>query len=170
MSEPTYTWRNAFYSGLAFGLIFGLWLGFVNGWLPPSNLDNWIALACAILFSGSLFGLITGLFASSGIIPKAGSIYLASEEVIVHTGVANHFLNLEARGGRLALTSSHLIFKPHNVNLQQCELRIPLTNIANVEASRTWGIIPNGLAIHLNCGAREKFVVNNSSAWAKLLK
>ena len=88
----------------------------------------------------------------------------------MRTGVANHFLNLEARGGRLALTSSYLIFKPHNFNLQQCELRIPLTDIANVEASRTWGIIPNGLVIHLNCGAREKFVVNNSSAWAKLLK
>ncbi len=170
MSERTLTWRNALYCGLAFGLFMGLWVGFLSGWLPLSNFEESIALAIVILFSGSLFALLIGLFGSSGMIPKAESIQLAPDEAIVHTGLANHFLNLEGRGGRLALTNMHLVFKPHIVNLKRCELRIPLSEIANVEAIRTWGIIPNGLEIHLNSGAREKFVVNNSAAWAKQLK
>jgi GRAM domain len=169
MSERILTWRNALYSGLAFGLFMGLLVSIQSGWLPPSNLEEVIALAIVVLFSGSFFGLIIGLFGRSGIIPKAESIQLAPDEVVVRTGLANHFLNLEGRGGRLTLTNTHLVFMPHIANLQRCELRIPLSEIANVEATRTWGIIPNGLLISLTSGAQEKFVVNNNAAWAKLL-
>ena len=170
MSERTLSWRNAFYAGLAFGLFMGLWVGVLSGWLPPSSLGEGIALAGAVVLSGSLSGLFVGLFANSGLIPKPESVELAPDEVIVRTGLANHFLNLEARGGRLTLTNTNLVFKPHTINLQRSGLLLPISEIANVETSRKWGIIPNGLVIKLNSGAEEKFVVNNSSAWARSLR
>jgi len=84
-------------------------------------------------------------------------------------GLANHFRNYEARGGRLALTKTELVFVPHVVNIQRGELRLQLSEIASVAPVRTWGIIPNGLAVTLKSGKVERFVVNDRGDWiAKL--
>ncbi len=169
MSERVQSWRNALYAGIFFGIFFGLFMAWDTGWLPPQTGSDVVATLIAMLLSGSLFGLIMGLFMRSPIVPKAEDIPLAPGEMLVHSGFANHFLNFEGRGGRLALTSTHLIFVPHVVNLQRSELRIPRSEIASVAAVRTFGVIPNGLAVTLKSGKIERFVVNDRKTWlAKL--
>ena len=61
------------------------------------------------------------------------------------------------------------MFKPHAVNVQRNVLRIPRAEIAHVEAVRTAGLIPNGLAVRLKSGGIERFVVNNRAEWVARL-
>jgi hypothetical protein len=160
MSELSQSWRNALYGGLFFGLVFGV-VNAVTGGIAA-------ALASAVV-GGGLFALLIGLFMSSPVIPKTDDIELHPGEAVLYSGLANHFLNFEGRGGRLALTPERLVFKPHAVNVQRSELSIPRADIAGVAAVRTFGLIPNGLAVTLKSGKVEKFAVNGRETWlAKL--
>lgn len=169
MSERKTVWRDALYGGLAFGLVMGLLVGLLSGWLPPENVDECIALAEAILLSGGLFGLLVGLFAHFVFNSTTEGICIKPSEVLIRIDGANHWDDNLARGGRLALTNTHLVFAPYWISLHSPELRIPLSEIANVETHRTWGIIPNGLTVKLKRGALEKFIVHNNSTWTHVL-
>jgi hypothetical protein len=169
MTERAQAWRNALLAGTCFGLAFGLFISYMNGWLPPATARQVAAVATQIVVSGGIFALLVGLFTSSRIVPAAADIPLAPGDDIVHSGFANHFLNYEGRGGRLALTKSELVFVPHVVNVQRGELHIPRSEIAGVAPVRTLGVVPNGLAVTLKSGKVERFVVNNRDDWiAKL--
>ncbi len=169
MTERAYAWKNAIFAGLFFGLFFGLFMGWNNGWLPPQTGGDVAGTLTMMLVSGGMFGLIMGLFALSPIVPKAQDIALMPGETLEHTGLANHFRNLEARGGRLALTSTHLVFQPHAINLQHSDVRIPREEIASVETTRTLGVVPNGLKVTLKSGKSERFVVNERDVWVAKL-
>jgi hypothetical protein len=165
MSERAQAWRNALYGGLFFGLAYGLITSFMNGWLPPHSLAQAAALGAQVLVGGTVFGVLIGLFANSRIVPKAADIALEPGDDVEYSGFANHFRNFEGRGGRLALTKTALVFKPHAVNVQRGELRIPRADIAAVAPSRTYGVLPNGLEVTLKSGKVERFVVNDRNTW-----
>jgi hypothetical protein len=170
MTDRAQAWRNALIAGTFFGLAFGLINSYLNGWLPPATSGQAAATFTQIVVSGSIFALLMGLFASSRIVPSAADMPLAAGDDLVHTGFANHFLNFEGRGGRLALTKTELVFVPHAVNMQRGDLHIPRSEIASVAAVRTWGIIPNGLAVTLKSRKIERFVVNDRNAWVVALR
>jgi hypothetical protein len=86
-------------------------------------------------------------------------------EDIVFQGPANHFLKFEGRGGWLLLTNRRLIFRSHGVNIQNQPLEIPIAAVRSAVASRTLGIIPNGLQVELLDGHHERFVVNQRNTW-----
>ena len=67
------------------------------------------------------------------------------------------------------MTKTELVFKPHVVNVQRGELRIPRADIASVAATRTFGVVPNGLAVTLKSGKVEHFVVNDRNDWVAKL-
>ncbi len=75
---------------------------------------------------------------------------------------ANLFRGFEAVGGKLKITSSRVLFDPHDINLQKMPAEIPLSDIAEVRKRNTWGIIPNGLLIRTKTGVEYKFV-----AWGR---
>jgi hypothetical protein len=169
MSERAQSWRNALFAGTFFGLTYGVAMAFFNGQLPPASPGDMAAIVANMVVAGAVFGLLLGLFMISPIAPKAGDIALQPGESLEHSGPANHFQKFEARGGRLALTKSHLLFQPHAINVQRDELRIPRSEIASIAAVRTFGIVPNGIAVTLKSGRVEKFVVNNRGDWVARL-
>lgn len=61
------------------------------------------------------------------------------------------------------------MFKPHAVNLQRGELRISRSEVSHVVSVRTFGLIPNGLAVTLKSGEIETLVVNGRDMWARKL-
>jgi hypothetical protein len=69
----------------------------------------------------------------------------------------------------LALTKSELVFVPHVVNLQRGALHIPRSEIAGAASVRTFGVVPNGLAVTLKSGKVERFVVNDRNDWVAKL-
>ena len=170
MTDRAQAWRNALFAGAFFGLAFGFLNSYLNGWLPPATTGDAVAIVTQIIVAGGLFALLMGLFASSRIVPSAADVPLAPGDDLVRSGLANHFLNLEGRGGRLALTNTELVFVPHAVNMQLGEVHIPRSEIASVAAVRTWGIIPNGLAVTLKSGKVERFVVNDRTGWVTALR
>ena len=169
MTERAQAWRNALLGGILFGLVYGLISSYMSGVLPPASVGQAVAVLAQIVFSGGIFALLIGLFTSSRIVPAASDIALAPGDDVLYSGFANHFKNFEGRGGRLALTKTELVFKPHVVNVQRGELRIPRADIASVAAVRTFGVAPNGLAVTLKSGKVEQFVVNDRNDWVAKL-
>jgi hypothetical protein len=169
MSEKATNWRNALLAGAAFGLCMGLFAGVIWGDVPPRDGDGVVRLLTTILTTGLPFGLFFGLFANSKFVAKQVAIDLPPGESVEFATGANHFLNGEARGGRLYLTNRHLLFKPHRLNVQGDSITIPRVEIASAEATRTLGVVPNGLKITRSNGAAEQFVVNSRAEWLRRL-
>jgi hypothetical protein len=90
-----------------------------------------------------------------------------TNDVLIYSGQANHFLNIESVGGYLFLYSDRLYFKSHSVNIQTHELSVGLNEIRSVGVYNTLGLVPNGLAVYLQNGKTEKFVVYKRSVWQK---
>lgn len=168
MTERFQSWRNAAYAGLAFGVLYGLIMAIAEVFAPVSA-THLASLLSSIAANALVFALLIGLFLRSPLVPTAGDIVLDEGETMVQSGLANHFRNFEGRGGRLALTSTHLRFKPHPVNIQRRALEIPLADIVAARPVRTFGIIPNGIAVQLASGKVERFAVNDRLAWLEAL-
>ncbi|MCD7973074.1 MAG: GYF domain-containing protein [Candidatus Azobacteroides sp.] len=127
-------------------------------WMP--GMDNWQP-------AGTIAGL-EGIFPPS--LPGAAKIETTfhpngAEEIIIYKGPANHYVNIEARGGTLYLTTKRLRFLPHALNIQQQEFEASLNEIREVGFRNSLGIVPNGLTITLDNGRVEKFVVSKRKIW-----
>lgn len=70
-------------------------------------------------------------------------------------------------GGHLSVTTEGLAFEPHILNVQTKDLFISRHDIASINKVKTFGIVYNGLSVHLNNGEEFKFVVAERD---KLLK
>ena len=125
MTDRAQAWRNALIAALFRPRLRSHQL-YLNGWLPPATPGQAAAMVTQIIASGSIFALLMGLFASSRIVPSATDVPLAAGDDIVHTGFANHFLNFEGRGGRLALTktSSSSCRTPSTCSVAICTSRV----------------------------------------------
>ena len=110
-----------------------------------------------------LLGLRTALPAAPRLDPIAEGF--DAGETIFHFGPANHFKGLESVGGKLFLTDRRLRFRSHAFNVQTHDESYPLGWVRHVEASRTLGIVPNGLLVHFADGRRERFVVGARDVW-----
>ena len=148
--------KNALFAGLAFGLLFGLFIAVYMG------------IQYAIIggiATGLLFGIMIYLFVNSKTVQQQTEIRQVEGKDILHSGGANHFINREAVGGKLYLSKQALIFKSHNFNIQNHALEIPLDQIYQVCYFNPLGIIPNGLKIVLSDRSFEKFVVSGRKKW-----
>jgi len=87
-------------------------------------------------------------------------------EATLRDGPSNHFKGPEGVGGWLYLTPKRLLFRSHAINVQLHEIALPLNEIVSAEASRTLGIIPNGLRIVTASGRVERFVVEGNREWS----
>ncbi len=90
---------------------------------------------------------------------------LRDGEVIIKEQDANHFVSIEAVGGKLFLTNQRLYFKSHILNIQGHELTMELGDIENVEKRNTLLIVPNGISVKLKGGKEENFVVMGRDSW-----
>ncbi len=148
--------RNSIFSGLAFGILLGLFLA--------ALFEPLYALAVG-LFSGFVFGTMMYFFLTSKSVKKQTQIENLNGQTVVRSGGANHFIKAEAVGGKLYLLEDRLHFKSHHFNTQNHELIINLLQIKEVSFYNTLGFFPNGLAVTTNDGQTEKFVVNNRKLW-----
>jgi hypothetical protein len=147
--------KNSVLAGIAFGLLFGIYLTFSSG-LKNALIAGPIA--------GIVFGLSMYLFISSKKVKTQTQIDVDDKEIL-YSGAANHFVNTEGVGGKLYLLNDKIVFKSHGFNIQNHEQRIDLNEVDGVIFYNTLGIIPNGLKIVLRNNVSEKFVVNNRQQW-----
>lgn len=169
MDERTQNRKNGLYAGLLSGFLFAILFGVSMGWVPPhSSFELFAPLVAGALFGG-MFGPAMVLFANSKFVARSVSVTFSDGESVEYEAPANHFLNGEARGGRLYLTNRSLTFQPHGFNLQSTPVTIPRDEISGAQAGKTLGVIPNGLTVKTRAGAKDQFVVSNSGEWLRRL-
>jgi len=153
------------FSGLFFCLFFGIALTFFY--------DLHAALIMGPI-SGLIFGLFMGLilyfFSKSKKVNDQTKLEGVDESEIIYAGAANHFIKREAVGGKLYLLNESLIFKSHNLNIQNHTLPIEINNIDELTFFNPLGMVKNGLKITLKDGSTEKFVVNNRDIWKRYIE
>jgi hypothetical protein len=153
--------RNSILAGLAFGLLFGLFLAF--------RYDiNYALIAGPI--SGLIFGAVLYFFVTSKTVKRQTQIENIDNKAIIHSGGANHFINGEAVGGKLYLLIDKLQFQSHGFNIQNHGLTIDIEQIKEVSVYNTLGLVPNGLAITTLGGQKEKFVVSGRRLWKEKIE
>ena len=87
--------------------------------------------------------------------------------VLYATG-ANHWMGVEAVGGRLKLHVHHLVFTSHAFNIQNHELVVARGDIAEAHETRlSW--VSKTLTIHLHSGGVERFVIPKRTEWVARL-
>lgn len=119
--------------------------------------------------AGLLFGWIMGKLTKSKFI-NAVKIVIEKDETILFETAANHFKGIEAVGGKLFLTNKRLVFKSHNINFQNHELSVPLSDIELVGRYKTLGLVNNGLSVTTSDNNVEKFVVEQIESWINQLR
>ena len=78
---------------------------------------------------------------------------------VLVTAWANLWRGVEAVGGRLTLADGKLSFRAHAINVQTEPLDLRVADIASARKYRSWGVIPNGLAVTMTSGVEYRFVV-----------
>lgn len=150
--------KTFFLIGTFFGVFMGLFYGYGFG------LKTGIVYGIVL---GIFFGAVMASFARFQSKKFQTERPLFTGENLIKEGPANHFLKFEGVGGWLYLTDKNLLFKSHPVNIQNHELLIPLSEIAETGKGRAFGIFPNRLQIKLKNEKVEKFVVDDVREWVK---
>jgi len=132
MSERAPAWKTALYAAACLGMLLGFFFNWADGSFPPADASQAAKIVLAMVAWGAGFAAITGYFLRSDIVPAVEDLPLEPGERLIHTGFANHVLNFESRGGRLAITDKRLIFVPHSVNIQRSQLSLPRSQIADM--------------------------------------
>lgn len=153
--------RNSILAGIAFGILFGLFLAV--------RFDTSYALIAGPI-SGIAFGTALYFFVTSKTFKKQTQIENVDGKPIIRSGRANHFINGEAVGGKLYLLTDKLQFQSHSFNIQNHGQIIELQEIKEVSFYNTLGLIPNGLSITTLDGQTEKFVVNGRQLWKEKIE
>jgi hypothetical protein len=148
--------RTTLLAGIPFGLGMGVFYLLLAGW------HRGLLLA---LGSGLLFGLAMASFSVYQRRRFAAQRPAYTEELVLHEGPANHFLNGEGVGGWIYLTPRQVLFVSHKINLQPHELSIALSDISEALPVMTAKCIPNGLRIVTRSGRDERFVVEGRRKW-----
>ncbi len=158
--------------GLQSGIFFGaLWVLLLSPGLIALGVMGYVLASVALavllfLLTAVPFGFAMGFFAAYQRKRFLAMQLVPADEMLLYQGGANHFVGFESVGGWLYLTDKALRFKSHEVNFQQHELMLPLSEITNAVPSCTAGVIPNGLLVHTNEGQSERFVVAGRRMWA----
>ncbi|KAF1067572.1 MAG: hypothetical protein GAK45_01626 [Pseudomonas citronellolis] len=96
---------------------------------------------------------------------------LRPDETLLKQGAANLQRGIETVGGHLYLTGQRLIFEAHALNVQSGASELSLADIQSTAPvwTKLFNVIPlapNSLAVRLNDGQEQRFVLFGRSAWA----
>jgi hypothetical protein len=121
------------------------------------------------ILGGIFFGLcfVYGMKYLGKKLYKKTVVEIQNGEKIIKEGGANHFRGIEGVGGRLVLTNKRLVFKSHKLNIQNHEDNFHFQQIEKVQATKTMGILSNGLLVSLTNNDKHRFVVEEPDHWVK---
>ncbi len=153
-------------TAIAFGLPFGLAMGVFNSAI------NWELNPRAIL-TGIIGGLVAGVAFAIAMkymannLFKSISIELTEDEKLIKEGGANHIKGKEGVGGKLVLTDKRLIFKSHNLNIQNHEQAFHFNDIQSLRDAKSLFVLKNKLVLELLNKELHKFIVDEPELWVK---
>lgn len=128
----------------------------------------WPAVTGAVT-SGVLFGLTMAVFGAYNAHNFRNHRPDLGPEQLLKEGPANHFYKGSSSGGWIYLTDTRLLFRSHWVNVNKHSLEIPLTEISEVEVSRSL-LLNSKLHVHYRNGRIETFVVDDGRDWKQTIE
>ena len=79
--------------------------------------------------------LVVGpLWAISRVSAEVAELHFDDGDEVLYQTAANHFLNGEARGGKVFVSRDHIAFRPHRFNVQLETRMVPLSKVTDVRA------------------------------------
>lgn len=124
-----------------------------------------------ILVSNLIGGLVAGVlyalimhYAAKRLVNKV-VVETAAGEQVIKEGGANHFKGREGVGGKLVLTNRRLIFKSHQLNMQNHQQTFDLDQVEGVRTTKSLKILENGLTLELADKVSHKFIVDEPGDW-----
>lgn len=152
--------------GLLFGVPMGIFYSFQSGRFA---IGISAGIAAGVLF-GVTFAWLMRTFAQRQTSRFHTQRPDFGPETVAVEGPANHFKGLEGVGGYLWVTEVRVHFSSHSMNIQNHSWSTLLSDVVEVRAVKTFGLIDNGLSISLRSGENHRFVVNNSIRWAEVIR
>jgi hypothetical protein len=139
-----------------------------------SPLYNEIVLVLLVAGIGGLVGFVVAWITTSGWGADEGRRdtvpFLEETETVARVSTANRFVETGAVGGRLVLTDRHVWFVPHSATVQADAWSVPLAKVRAVRATRTLGIIPNGVVLELASGTVHRFATWDRDDWVRAVR
>jgi hypothetical protein len=155
-------WKTALTFGLPWTILMIIYNSVIEG---RFTLTMIVSTLIGGLVAGVLFAWFTQ-YMSNNVLKKI-MIETADDEDIIKEGRANHFKGVEGVGGKLVLTDRRLIFKSHKLNIQTHQESFDLGRIQRISATRTLGILQNGLTLELITNDRHRFIVDEPTDWVE---
>lgn len=154
------TWITALTFGVPWIILMIVFNSIIKGGF---TLNIFVSTIIGGLVAGLLFAL-TMQYAAKRLV-KNIVVEITEDEQILKEGSANHLKGKEGVGGKLVLTNKRLIFKSHQLNIQNHRQTIDLEQIAGVQATKSLKILENGLLLDLASNVRHKFIVDEPKDW-----
>jgi hypothetical protein len=168
-------WKQRIIVALLNGLVY---IGIL--WLFDYFTEDQLYSTNELLFQGLFFGFFMGI-AFPFVVKKFGHKFTSSlskntipilnpNETIVQEFQGNLFKGIGAEGGKIFLTSENLIFKSHQLYIQNQQTNIPLNSISKIEKRKTALKTDNRLRITTSDDKKYDFVLNESDDLITLLE
>ena len=153
----------AFALGMALLMSGGTFWSAAHGGHPTLLVAKAVGPLSAGLVFGSIIGFVLARVGKQFSVPEGEAPeWFRAGEVLLRQGPANHWRGAMNYGGWLYLSNTRLRFVPHRMLQSQDAQEWPLEEISAAELVRTMRLVPNGLAIRLQGGEDQRFVVRLS--------
>ncbi len=121
--------------------------------------------------SGAMFGAAMGSLNASGWLRdwarRKTDLSLKEDETVQASG----FANLEEHGGILYLTNRHLRFTSHPFNYGTTDWVVSLSDITEVQPTRTvGGLVPNGIRVKIGTDQEKQLTTWERDEWCAAIK
>ena len=151
--------RNAFISGVLFGIIVAIYLLYEN---KSNDFILVVSIFCTITFS------VISYFKMFSKVDYKTKFDTVEKQSIIYSGLANREKDGIAVGGNLYLSKDNLVFQTNAINfLKRHEHKVILSEIKKVEIEP--GLISSEMFLSLQNGVVEKFTVNKGETWKQQL-
>lgn len=123
-----------------------------------------LGLVAGYIFEKSLSKFSKRLIENS---PACGD--LMGEHEILEKSCLNHIRGMIADGGVGYILPDRLVFIPHKINLSRKEVNIFFSEVESITSYKLWRMFDTGLKITLKSGKVEKFVVDKTTPFYKMV-
>ena len=148
--------RTFLTTGICFGFLMGIFYVYEKGMVWGIR---------AGICSGFLFGLVMAVFARSQENKALTSPPLLSDERLLREGSAHHVLRTKGLIGRLYLTDKRLLFEAFPSNKEVHEVSIPVHEISEAFAIKSYGFVRNKVRVANTDGSTETFLTDDVNGW-----
>lgn len=120
------------------------------------------------LFMGISWALIMKWM--SGDPYKHVKLKMESDETIVKEGGANLMSGNKGEGGKLAVTSTRLLFKGQRYDTRDFQFVFEFDKMESIRIHKSWKLLKNELHITLVDGTKHKFAVDKPVQWLSAIE